>query len=520
MGRKLIGVVLLLVLGIAGIVGAYFLLPYFKDWQVKGTSDAGKVKGQVTIALDNWIGYFPLRSPEMKTAMRRAGWQLVIEDDKADYRSRMERLKKGEIDLAAATVDSYLLSGPAFEFPGTMIMVIDESKGGDSMVAKADVARNLSALRGRSDLRVAFTPGSPSHHLLKAAVDHFNLPELNPVGPGRIETNGSSEALQKLLTGKADLAVLWEPDVTRALAQPGVVKLLGTEDTRRLIVDVLLVSRKVSKEQPELIKLLMKTYFRTLKNYRDNPDLLKKHIREDTSLDDTAVTSMLKGVSWVSFGQNCEQWFDVAAPGTTAEQGLVDTVYSTASILVAAGDFSKSPVPGEDPYRLINSSFLEDLFAGGLASVGETATSGVGAAESLEARFSALDEAGWAGLKEVGALKVDPIIFQSSATELDLLAKQVVDKTVDRLKHYPNFRVVIKGHTGTRGDPAENQRLSQERAEAVAKYLEITYNVDPNRMRTLGLGGTQPLPAQPGESKRSHEYRLPRVELVLVREDF
>jgi outer membrane protein OmpA-like peptidoglycan-associated protein/ABC-type amino acid transport substrate-binding protein len=519
MNRKVIGVVLLLIVGALAIVGAWYVLPYFKEHQQKTTSDSRKIKGKITIALDNWIGYFPLRSPEMQSAMRRSGYQLVLQDDNADYQGRMEKLKKGEIDLAVATVDSFILNAKAVNYPGTIIMVIDESKGGDSILAKSDVVGNLSELKGRTGLRVAFTPGSPSHHLLKAAVDHFNVPELLPVGPNRIETNGSEEALKKLMTGKADLAVLWEPDVSKALAQPGVVKLLGTEDTERLIVDILVVSRKFSQDQPDLVKLLLRNYFRVLKKYRDSPELLRKDIKEETGLSDDAVQSMLKGVAWVNFGQNCENWFDVAAPGSFSEEGIVDAIYSASSILVNAGDFSKDPVPDGDPYRLINSAFLEDLYSSGMSGFTTGTHTGQTPVSSLEARFPPLGDAGWDALKEVGALKVEPIVFQSGTDNLDLLAKQVVDKTVERLKHYPNFRVVIKGHTGTRGDAKENLRLSQDRAEAVAKYLEITYNIDPNRLRPIGFGGEQPLPRKPDESKRAHEYRLPRVELVLVREE-
>jgi len=89
-----------------------------------------------------------------------------------------------------------------------------------------------------------------------------------------------------------------------------------------------------------------------------------------------------------------------------------------------------------------------------------------------------------------------------------------------RLEHYPNFRMVIKGHTGTRGNPDENRRLSQERAQAVARYLTVVFNVDPNRLRAIGYGGSQPLKRKTGETLRTWKYRLPRVELVLVKEDY
>ena len=46
--------------------------------------------------------------------------------------------------------------------------------------------------------------------------------------------------------------------------------------------------------------------------------------------------------------------------------------------------------------------------------------------------------------------------------------------------------MVVRGHTGTRGDPASNQELSQERAEAVKRYLIVTHNaVTMSRMHRL-----------------------------------
>jgi len=77
----------------------------------------------------------------------------------------------------------------------------------------------------------------------------------------------------------------------------------------------------------------------------------------------------------------------------------------------------------------------------------------------------------------------------------------------------------VKGHSGISGDPRANLQLSQERADAVARYLTVTYGIDPNRMRIIGYGSTRPLPRLPGESDRAYGYRLPRVEVTLAAEN-
>ncbi len=67
--------------------------------------------------------------------LRSTGYVLNCDDDKADYAKRMQRLKGGELQFAVATIDAYLLNGAPNAFPGTIVAVIDESKGGDAIVA-------------------------------------------------------------------------------------------------------------------------------------------------------------------------------------------------------------------------------------------------------------------------------------------------------------------------------------------------------------------------------------------------
>jgi outer membrane protein OmpA-like peptidoglycan-associated protein len=431
----------------------------------------------------------------------------------------MKKLADGEIDFAVATIDSYILNAAKVRFPGVIIAVIDESKGGDAILARKEKASNLDQIKNSLDLRIAFTPDSPSHFLAKAAAYHFSVPELLPQGKSRIETKGSEEALKKLASGKADVAILWEPDVSKALQDKDIVKILGTEDTERLIVDVLLVGRKFSQDNPNIVKQLLLTYFRVLKSYTEDSKSLEKHLAQETGLQEDSVSQMLRGVRWANLTENCEKWFGISPSGIRGEEDIISTIESTLGILINSNDFKSSPFPNEDPYRIIYSKYLEDLYLKGFPGFTPHKTQGKGSGNSLETKFSSLDSGGWDRLREVGTLKIDPIAFQHGESQLQLLAKQTVDKSVEMLKHYPNFRIVIKGHTDVRGDPEENRKLSQERADNVANYLEVVYSIDTNRIHAVGLGGSSPLPRLPGETLREWNYKLPRVELILVRED-
>lgn len=503
----------LLVAGTLLILGTKFALPILRDTLERQTSDAAATKGSLRVGMDSWIGYYPLCSAEMAKRMRTHGYLMRCEDDKADYSSRFTRLKEGDFDFVVATVDSYVLNGARHDFPGVIIAVLDESKGGDAIVARRSVVANLEDLKRQNGIRIAYTPASPSEHLMKAIATHFDVPALKQGDQSaRIVADGSADALAKLKAGKADVAVLWEPDVSRALGDPEIVKLIGTEDTDKLIVDVLLASRRILQEKPEAAQTLLDQYFQTLSFYDENPEQLRDGVKDATDLPTEQVSAMLQGVAWATLNDNGAQWFGVTPSGLPGEEGLVDAISSAVSILTNVGDFKHNPLPNEDPYRITNRQFVASLY---LAQGGKELASGENA---LSRPFKPLDDKGWGRLKEIGTLKVEAIGFSRGASALDEEGRATLDRIAQRLRHYPNYRVLVNGHTGIGGDPQANIALSKQRAQAVAEYMLTTYQIDPNRIRALGYGGSQPLPREDNESDRAYSYRLPRVEVSLASE--
>ena len=514
----------IIVLGLVALVAYKLLSPVFEDSSLRSSSDAKATKGKIVIGMDSWIGYFPLCSPEMKKRLRRDGYLLECQDDSANYDSRMAAMQDNKLQFAVATIDSYLSNAGKYHFPATIVAILDESKGGDAIVGVKDKIKNLEDLKKLKDYKIAYTPASPSEYLLESMAVHFDVERLlEKQRSWALETDGSAAALKAIEKGKVDVAVLWEPDVTRALNNPKLVKLLGTEDTNKLIVDILLVNRKYSQRNPEAVNALLKTYFKVLKYYRDNTDKLIEDAKKYTDLKEQQVKPMLKGVKWVNLTENAVSWFGTTIGGATPQDGLPETIDATAQVLIDHGDFTKTPVPNADPYTLINSQFIQELYGRSMTSTQfgseHTRTASVKGDNALSREFEKLSDSEWKSLREVGSLKIRPIVFQSGSDELTQEGKRELEKAIANLKHYPNFRVLVKGHTGVRGDASANRVLSQKRAEAVANFLVTQYGADIDRFRPIGLGSAEPLPQKPGESFRAYNYRLPRVELVLMAEN-
>lgn len=522
MTRTAKGALALLILGLIAIVSLFFIKGFMAQEEQRASSDAAQSKGIIRIGVDNFSGYFPLCSPHMKSLMLADGYRLECRDDRADYADRYANLASGSLDYAVGTVDAYLLNGADQQYPGVIIAVLDESKGADAIVARSSVVSKLGELKGRLDTRVAFTPGSPSHHFLKVAGVHFDIAFLRDQhGPWRVETDGSSAALKQLLDGRVDVATLWEPDVSKALATDGIVKILGSEETKRLIVDVLIASNKIEADKPEKSRVLLSNYFRTLKYYRDNETEFDRGMGAYTGVSASQAATLRDGIHWLTLQENAQEWMGVQGPGLAPQHGLYEAIDLTLDIQRTVGDFLSNPLPKGDPRRIMSSKTISDLFAKGISSRFEGAsrfTTDMNAEAVTD--FQPLTAAQWDRLRDVGNLQVRPIIFEAGTGVLTRTGKEQIDLAANVLKSYPNFRIVIEGHTSARGDKAVNIALSQNRADAVRRYLNVTYDIDKDRMRAVGYGSEKPLVRITGESSRAYRGRLSRVELRLVSEEF
>jgi outer membrane protein OmpA-like peptidoglycan-associated protein len=389
------------------------------------------------------------------------------------------------------------------------------------IVAYTNVVKDLDSFQEGFSSSIGYTANSPSEHLLKSVPVHFNAPGLkNLKDSQRVRTKDSDEALRLLQDKKVDVAVLWEPSVSKALDIPGVGKILGTESTSRLIVDILVVNRDFAKRHPEQVDLLLRTYFRVLKFYVDNPEDLKKDIRVKVKRPTESIQKMIDGVEWVNLSDNCNRWFGISGSGQLAEQGLIDTIESTVSILIESGDFKENPLPDKDPYRIINSQFIQDIYKDGVNNGFSTLMGRDSTNSSAGISFKPLSDDKWLALRPIGNIRVDPIAFQTGSSMLSVEQKEKLDDAMQRIKHYPTFRILVGGHTSTSGDTTANKELSQQRADAVARYLSVTYDIDGNRIKAIGYGGEKPLPRKRDESDRAYGYRLPRVQIALLEESF
>lgn len=113
-----------------------------------------------------------------------------------------------------------------------------------------------------------------------------------------------------------------------------------------------------------------------------------------------------------------------------------------------------------------------------------------------------------ATLYEQGALVV-ALQFESGKSELQPGASAQLRVIAEAMRKWPDLRIEVGGHTDDRGSEQNNQRLSQERADAVKLYLIDTFTyINDTRVTTVGYGPAQPIADNSTEEGRAQNRRV------------
>jgi len=147
---------------------------------------------------------------------------------------------------------------------------------------------------------------------------------------------------------------------------------------------------------------------------------------------------------------------------------------------------------------------------------GDPLGSRVGSNEGIPGRMSidkALEGIGQIPTKETPVAIPGNALFGHDSVDLGPDSLPILEKIADLRRRFPDYVMVIIGHTDATGTPEYNQRLSQRRAEAVKEWLVRRYGMNAAQLETSGKGSSELLV----DSSRSVEEQSPnrRVEVLL-----
>ena len=102
------------------------------------------------------------------------------------------------------------------------------------------------------------------------------------------------------------------------------------------------------------------------------------------------------------------------------------------------------------------------------------------------------------------------IQFKTGSAKLTASSNKTLNNIAKLMKKLPNVNLEIQGHTDDTGKEERNKVISEQRAQAVVKYL-VKKGIDSERLRAVGYGSDKPI--ADNKTKKGRKLNR-RVELV------
>jgi outer membrane protein OmpA-like peptidoglycan-associated protein len=107
------------------------------------------------------------------------------------------------------------------------------------------------------------------------------------------------------------------------------------------------------------------------------------------------------------------------------------------------------------------------------------------------------------------------VLFEYNRATLKSGAQLNLSRLVSFLRSHPEQNILIEGHTDNTGSESYNQKLSEQRAQAVQNFL-VSNGINPQRIMAQGFGEGYPVASNSSEAGRQQNRR---VEIIFPNPD-
>jgi NitT/TauT family transport system substrate-binding protein len=214
-------------------------------------SGSTKYSGTIHIASSTWTGYALIYLANAKGIWKQHGLDVNFKDIE-DPNDRFIALAAGRLEGMASTVDAFARQ-QSNGVAAVEVFPIDASVGGDGILA-ANTIQTVADLKGK---KVAVNQGSVSEWFLAQVLQKNGL-SLKDVTEQNMK---SGEAGAAFVAKRVDVAVTWEPWLTKAAARTDGHVLVSSKAYPDLIMDSFAFRKDFIQKYPDTIKDFMKAYY-------------------------------------------------------------------------------------------------------------------------------------------------------------------------------------------------------------------------------------------------------------------
>ena len=406
----------------------------------------------------------------------------------------------GEYDVLVQTADAFpLYTAPddINSFGPKAFMQVDWSRGGDAIIAKRGI-NNVNDLKGKT---IAVAVPSPAQTLLITSLEAAGL----KYGDVKvIKTADNLKAAELFRSDEVDAAVVWSPDDILATRDvPGSKILLTTVEQSNIIADIFFAKESFINKNRKMVNDFYEGWMKGLAEINANEgNKIKaaKYLGELNGVSTDDALGMMSVVKWTTHGDNVN--FFGLNSDYKGQKGS-DLYTKMSRKFVETGDAEK-----------IAPTWRSVIYTGAVSAAQDALTGASHAAEK-----SKVFEAPTKADRTAPAIAAKPvsISFDTGASALTDNAKTIIDiQFADVAKSFANTKIRVEGNTDNVGQRAMNQKLSEKRAQSVARYLQEAYGMDPNRFVIVGNGPDKPTAGCEANQNEQCKRANRRTEFQLI----
>lgn len=381
----------------------------------------------------------------------------------------------GEYDVLVQTTDAF----PLYTAPDDInalkpraFMQVDWSRGGDAIIAKRGI-NSINDLKGKT---IAVAAPSPAQTLLISALEAAGL-DYSDVKV--VKTADNLLAAEQFKAKEVDAAVVWSPDdIITTRNTPGSKILLTTREQSHIISDIMFASDDFIKSHKDMINDFYEGWMKGVAEMKNpaNHGKAAQYLADLNGVSVDDAKAMMGNVYWTGHGDNMNFFgLDRDYNGVTGDQ-----LYSKmAKKFYQIGDAEK-----------VAPSWRGVIYTGAVMSADRNLQGSQYAPEAGK-KFKVTKEDYTAPAITSKPVSIN---FRTGQYQLTPNAKELIDiQFAETAKQFGNAKVRIEGNTDNVGSRELNMRLSKQRAQSVAQYLQQAYGMNPGRFVIIGNGPDKPV---------------------------
>ncbi len=232
--------------------------------QNSNTSESGIETSQpVVLGYSSWAGWWPWAIAQEEGLFAANGLNIELKWFDG-YLESLQAFSAGQLDANCQTLNDTIAFAPN-SINGQVVVLVNDNSAGNDKIIVAEEINTIQDLKGK---KVALEEGLVDDFLLTLALE-INGMSREDIQIVNLETGAAAAAFA---SGQVDAVGAFPPFWLTALKREGSKELLSSKEFPGAIPDLLVVSRTLVNEKPEVVQGLVKTWFDIREFMQNNPE--------------------------------------------------------------------------------------------------------------------------------------------------------------------------------------------------------------------------------------------------------